>query len=358
MILYLCKEDLTIRHPTALHMPVLFLHNAIDERMMKNVIAAVVLAGDKKGAKAINHDNKAFLMFRGEPLIVHVLRALQATASVGRIVAVGPAERLKSVIESSSLPEADRITVVEQRQNLLENGKAGFVASLGMQYSPALFHSLRTSEHADTPALILSCDIPLVTPWEIEELIRSADMSRYDYCPGLTKDDVLKAYYPTDDTPGIRMAYFHLREGRCRHNNLHLVKPLKIHRMVFVEQMYLARYQRKFTNMFRLIMVFLFVGRWMFNATRLYIGLQSARSLYDRYEGGRLYERIRATNRLQSLSRCIGGIMDMKMTGVFTSYGGAVLDIDNAKDLKIAERMRNRWMDHQERIYKKNREAG
>ena len=313
-------------------------------------IAAVVVAGDKRGAKAINHDNKAFLMFRGEPLIIHVLRALQAAETVGRIVVVGPAARLESAIDSSGLPEADRITIVQQRQNLIENGKAGFVASLDMEYSPALFHSLRKSEHVDTPVLVLSCDIPLVTPWEIDELISSCDMSSYDYCVGLTKDDVLKAYYPTDDKPGIRMDYFHLREGRCRHNNLHLVKPFKIHRLVFVEQMYLARYQKKFTNMFRMIMVLLFVGRWVFSATRLYLGLQLARSLYGCHKGGRLYERIRATNGLQSLARCIGGIMDMKMNGVFTSYGGAVLDIDNAKDLAIAETMRDGWMDHQEKI--------
>jgi hypothetical protein len=199
--------------------------------------------------------------------------------------------------------------------------------------------------------LLLSCDIPLVTSWEIDELISSADMNRHDYCVGLTKDDVLEAYYPSGDTPGVRMAYFHLAEGRCRHNNLHLVKPLKIHRIAFIEQMYLARYQKKISNMFRLFMVFLFVGRWMFLATRLYIGLQTARSLYNRFAGGRLYERIRATNKLKSLTKCIGGIMDMKMNGVFTSYGGAVLDIDNARDLNIAETMRDRWMKHQRKVH-------
>ncbi len=322
-------------------------------------ISAIVLAGDKKGAKAINHQNKAFLLFNGEPLIIHVLRALKAARRVERIIAVGPAERLRSVIGTSDLPDSDKILVVDQRQNLIENGKAGFAASLGMEYSPALFHSLRRSEHVETPVLLVSCDIPLVTPWEIDELVSRSDITRYDYCVGLTKDDVLRAYYPRDDMPGIVMAYFHLREGRCRQNNMQVVKPLKIHRLVFIEQMYLARYQKKFSNMFRLILVFLFVGRWMFNATRLYLGLQSARSLYKRRKGGRLYERIRMTNRLKSLTRCIGGIMDMRMAGVFTSYGGAVLDIDNAKDMKIAETMRERWMRHQEDIYRsKQQEEG
>ena len=320
-------------------------------------LSAVVLAGDKKGAKAIKHDNKAFLEFRGEPLIIHVFRALQAAEQIERIVVVGPARRLRSLIDSANLPDRDRIIVVEQRQNVLENGKAGFVVSLGMDYSPSLFHSLRESGHAETPVLAVTCDIPLVTPWEIDEMISASNMSKYDYCIGLTKDEVMEAYYPSGNDPGIRMAYFHLREGRCRHNNLHLVKPLKIHRMVFVEQLYLARYQKKFTNMFRLIMVFLFVGRWMFRATRFFISLQFARFRYNRRKGGRLYERVRATNRLNSITRCVGGIMDMKMGGTFTSYGGAVLDIDNARDLEIVERMRDRWMAHQEKIYNSKRTA-
>ena len=135
-------------------------------------LSAVVLAGDKKGAKAIKHDNKAFLEFRGEPLIVHVFRALQAAERVGRIVVVGPARRLQALIDTANLPDRDRIMIVEQRQNLLENGKAGYVASLGMDYSPSLFHSLRQSEHAETAMLAVTCDIPLVTPWEIDKYLQ------------------------------------------------------------------------------------------------------------------------------------------------------------------------------------------
>ena len=310
------------------------------------------MAGDRKGAKAIRHENKAFLEFRGEPLIVHVIRALQQATSISGIVVVGPSLRLRELIDSSALERKDDITVVEQRQNLLENGKAGYVHALGYAYTPAQFNSLRHSEHADTPAMFLSCDIPLVTSWEIDEMAELSEIEKYDYIIGLTKDSVLKAYYPRGGNPGIRMAYFHLKEGRCRHNNIHVAKPLKVHRMVYIEHMYLTRYQKKFTNMFSLLMSFLFVGRWTFRTIRVYIGLQFARSLYVRKGGGRLYERIRATNTLKAVTGCIGGIMDMKMTAAFTSYGGAVLDVDNAQDLEVASKMREIWMDHQEVIYR------
>ena len=59
-------------------------------------LAAVVLAGGGKGAKAIKHDNKAFLEFRGEPVIIHVFRALQAAGRIGCIVVVGAFDCTKS----------------------------------------------------------------------------------------------------------------------------------------------------------------------------------------------------------------------------------------------------------------------
>lgn len=318
-------------------------------------ISAVVLAGDRKGAKAIRHENKAFLSYRGEPLLVHVLRALQQAQSISSIVIVGPKKRLQKMLASSSLGDAEGLQVVEQRQNLLENGKAGFVHSLGKEYSPSLFHDLRHTEHADTQALFVSCDIPLVTSWEVDELVTKSDLTKYDYSIGLTKESVMEHYYPADGQPGIKMAYFHLAEGRCRQNNMHVVKPLKVHRLIFIEQMYLTRYQKKLRNIFRLFLSLLFVGRWTFRAAQVYIGLQFAAWLYRRQGGGRLYERVRAANTLRLVTRCIGGIMDMKLQGIFTTYGGAVLDVDNAKDLEVAEAMHETWMEHQRQIHQRSK---
>jgi GTP:adenosylcobinamide-phosphate guanylyltransferase len=317
-------------------------------------ISAVVLAGDRRGAKAIRHQNKAFLEFKGEPLVIHVLRAVQQSEDISGIVVVGPKRELKETIHASSLERKDEIVIVEQRQNLLENGKAGYVHALGMEYSPSVFNSLRRSEYAEIPALFMSCDIPLITHWELEEFVECADLEQCDYTVGLTQESVMESYYPSGGQPGIRMAYFHLADGRCRHNNLHIVKPLKVHRLIFVEHMYLTRYQKKFTNMFRAMMGFLFAGRWAFRTIRVYLGLQFAQFLYASRGGGRLYERVRATNRMKAVAQCIGGIMDMKMEWVFTTYGGAVLDVDNAKDLEIASQMRDLWMDHQQEIVKRN----
>ncbi|MBT3275072.1 MAG: NTP transferase domain-containing protein [Spirochaetales bacterium] len=313
-------------------------------------ICAVVLAGGKRGAKAIHHKNKAFLEFCGEPLIIHVLRSIQKAKQVKCIVAVGPKDKLAETIAASTLDGKAEITIVEQRQNLLENGKAGFIHSLGMEYSPALFDSLRLSEYSDQAAIFVSCDIPLVTPWEIDEFISKADIVNHEYTLGVTSEEVMQSYYPSDDKPGIKMAYFHLKEGRCRHNNLHIAKPLKIHRLAYVERMYLTRYQKKMHNIFAFFLSLFLAGPWMFSALKVFLGLQIARSRYVRHGGGWYYEKIRSTNSVASACKCVGGVMSMRMEVVYTSYGGAVLDVDNAEDLEVAETMRSEWMKHQEGI--------
>jgi hypothetical protein len=66
-----------------------------------------------------------------------------------------------------------------------------------------------------------------------------------DYALGLVTEHELEAFYPKDGAPGITMAYFNLREGRFRQSNLHLVKPAKLGKRHYIEDMYEHRYQRQ-----------------------------------------------------------------------------------------------------------------
>src|SRR6266568_3881506 len=96
-------------------------------------------------------------------------------------------------------------------------------------------------------------DIPLATPAEIDAFVDGCDLARYDYCLGLSTEDVLQAYYPQDGCPGIQMAYFTLRDLRARQNNLHLVKPLRLGNRHYIQKMYNFRYQREWRNIMRMI---------------------------------------------------------------------------------------------------------
>ena len=57
----------------------------------------------------------------------------------------------------------------------------------------------------------------------------------------------MRGFYPTaPGAPGIRMAYFNLREGRFRQSNLHLIRPARIGNRHYIDEMYEHRHQREF----------------------------------------------------------------------------------------------------------------
>ncbi len=268
---------------------------------------AVMLAGDKKAAKRIKNQNKAFLMFRNEPLFIPVVRSLLETREITRIVIVGPVERLKQSLDTY-IPRRKRdkeIVVADQGTNILENAKIGFLSTVRSinddktrpAVADSVFDSLVGSELAEHSVLYLSCDIPLATSSEIAQFVSTSDMETYDYSIGLTTDTVLEYYAPTDDTPGISMEYYHLNDCRCRHNNLHYGKPLKVIRMRYVERMYELRYQTRLVNVLKAIPPILSTGIDFFSILRLFLNLQRARKLSKRNDTS-AYETVRSKNRL------------------------------------------------------------
>ena len=332
------------------------LHGSMSRRFF--MPAAVILAGDRIASKPIQDDNKAFLEFRGEPMYVHVVRALGNARSVDSILIVGPRDRLLASLDQANLVSGQTpITVVNQGVNLMENVLIGYLTSLGVDFPPnttsALvdrrFDELADTSHRETPVLVLSCDIPLVTSFEIDEFIENSDMQRYDYAVGVSDEAVMAPYYPTETAPGMRMTYFHFAESRCRHNNLHFGKPLKATEMHNVERMYELRYQKKIKNILKMTLHFARANMSTYKAVRIFLLLQIARSLGER-QRGKFYEWIRSKNTIEGVTSFVGGTIGLRMQLVFSRYGGAVLDVDNAHDLTVAEEMHDRWMDFQKRI--------
>ena len=317
-------------------------------------IGAVVLAGDRRASKLINHKNKAFLTLKDVPLFIHVLRAIARSKHVGRTVVVGPKGQLNKALETADLDDdfLNNVETVEQEKNILENVKSGFVALLDGVKPGTPLERLKGSEYSNIPALYLSCDIPLVTPYEIDEFVESADMQQYDFVSGLTREPVMEYYYPSPESPGIRMNYYHIREGLCRHNNLHIGKPLKVERLWYVERMYELRYQTKLLNIIASVFHTLFSGRKVLSTLSYFISMQIARSLSGKGIP-KLYEAFRRRNSQEGVERCMSAIMGMNMQFAYTSYGGAVLDVDNAQGLEVAVKMYDRWMVHQDEINKK-----
>ena len=98
-----------------------------------NKVNAVLLAGDRRASIALHDDNKAFFELKGIPLFVHVLRALLEADHVGLVAVVGPSGRIEAALREHGINS--NVVVVEQRDNMIENFKAGFVAALGFDES-------------------------------------------------------------------------------------------------------------------------------------------------------------------------------------------------------------------------------
>jgi CTP:molybdopterin cytidylyltransferase MocA len=224
---------------------------------------AIVLAGDRRDSHTVFGENKAFLEIEGVPLLVHVLAALDRAPSIRRAFVVGDPDRLDEVLARAGekglrLP----VTVVPQEEDLWANFWAGFVRTLSHDTRDRIASGERPEDAAppeerNRRVLALSGDIPLVQPAEIETFLAAAAVSGADYAAGITSEETLEPFYSTPGCPGIRMAYFQLREGRFRQNNLHLARPLRVAHRERIERMYRHRYQRNVGDAARLALAIL-----------------------------------------------------------------------------------------------------
>ena len=303
---------------------------------------AVLLAGDRRASIQVRNENKAFLELNGVPLFIHVLRALQEAERIGSVVVVGPADQVAASLKTHAI---ENVRIVPQRENMVENFKAGFVASLGLE-DEVDFWDLKESRHVETPVLVSPCDIPLLVPAEVDEFIARSNLLEYDYSIGITSEKVLSHYHPADGRSGIQMIYVHVKEDLMRHNNLHIGKPLKFTHLDYIEKMYEWRYQTRLANILRMVVSLLFSGWSLLKGLRVFILMQLS-LYYDRHGHPALSDRLRSLVGFNRLSEGIGNALGARTQMVYTHFGGAALDVDNAKDLTAIEEHYDEWMEFQ-----------
>ena len=308
---------------------------------------AILLAGDRRASIQLREDNKAFLELKNVPLFIYVLRALKQAEYIQDVVVVGPSKRLLAAVQKydSLLIGAGEICVVEQRENMIDNFKVGYVASLGLG-NDVEFWDLKDSEYECIPALVAPCDIPLLTAAEVDEFVTRSNMHEYDYSIGITSEKVLSHYYPTDGKPGIQMINFHVQEDLLRHNNLHIAMPLTFAHLDYIEKMYEWRYQTRLANILRMLFSLLFAGWRFFKGLRVFILMQLS-LYYDRHGHPNLSDRLRSLVCFNRLAEGIGNALGARVQVVYTHFGGAALDADNEKDLSVIEERYDEWMAYQ-----------
>lgn len=163
--------------------------------------SAVVLGGGDPGdpfAAAHGVAVKALIPVGGEPMAVHVLRALRGSGRVSRVAYVGPTTpALDELID-------ERVT---DHGTLLSNLEAGVEA-----LSQA---GLTSGERV----LVVTADIPLLGPGQLAEVLAAAPVDAALVYPVVRREDCERAY------PGVRRTYARLRDGTFTGGNVFLLDP-------------------------------------------------------------------------------------------------------------------------------------
>lgn len=165
---------------------------------------AVVLAGARNTqltAGELNANYEAMIEVRQRPLITYILQALTKAQRVERIIVVGPKKEEKNLIANG----AD--LVVESKEDIVENIKVGLRGLT--QWGSNSLHFL-----------LISSDIPLVTPTALNDFINNCEEVKEDfslYYPIISKERNLTAY------PESKRTYVKLKDGIYTGGNLALL---------------------------------------------------------------------------------------------------------------------------------------
>ncbi len=319
---------------------------------------AVVMAGDRNGYRAVCGENKALLEIEGKPVIAHVVEALRRCRYVARIFIVGPRERIAEALGEDRRGEGPEVVLVEQRGSVLENAWKAFLATLpgvAPEEGAVSEESLR-ARYGDKVVLFLGADLPLLTPYELEEFIEGCDMDRYDYVLGLTAEESLRPYYPGEGKPGIKLAYFHFRDSLERQNNLHMARVFRVVNRDYAQLMYRFRYQRKWWNVFSLLWVLLRMPELRAGMVARFCLLHLSRVL-----GGIPWIPLqlipRRFLRKERLERDVGLLLRTRFGSRTTTYGGAALDVDDVEHLEVIRLRFQEWRAYQEELHRKRQAA-
>lgn len=300
-------------------------------------VQAILVAGDRGASRAIRGRSKAFVEIAGKPMVVHVLESLLHTPEVSEIYVVGNALRLEGVIaEYGCLALAAArgcpVHVVPQRETLYANVWHTFLRTLRPGARPNDAHGV----------LVVPADIPLVMPEELSIFATRAQACGGDYVVGLSPESSLAVFAPRDGAPGVEMAYFNLREGRFRQNNLHFVRALRMGNRSYIEDMYENRYQKEIASQVALAWTVLrkeWRNLWVLGCYAL---IHIAGVLHRRGHA-RASDLVRSWVTIAAIERAASALLRTRFVTVTTELGGAAIDVDNEADLEVVEKMLERW---------------
>lgn len=306
-------------------------------------IPAIVTAGDSRAAKAVYGESKVFLPVAGRPIVARLVLTLQRVAEVSEVWVVGNRERLEEVFAAPEIRRAIHkpLYLVAQGRSLLENAWETFRCVVAGD--PERGRDPRPEE-TDRQVLYLSGDLPFAMPQEISAFVqRCQALPSCDYAFGFVREDALKGFLPAGpDETGIEVAYFNLRDGRVRQNNLHFARPARIGNRDRIEDMYEHRHQRQFWHMGALAWK-VFFSRGGGPSIVLLYAMMHLSGLADRWKLRRLADRLRGWVTLRRNEEVIGRLLDARFHFVATEAGGCAIDVDTEEEYDAVRAHFDAW---------------
>lgn len=160
---------------------------------------SLVIAGGKNDGQLKQYSDQEYeslIEIAGKPMVQHVIEAVKGVKEIDNIITVGP-EKLNQITGKD-------YNILKPEGTLVDNVKRGM--------------KLLNEDHH---IIIITSDIPLVTPKIIKEFIDKckAEMKYDFFYPLISKEDNIKKY------PGVERTYVHLKEGVYTGGNLVMVSP-------------------------------------------------------------------------------------------------------------------------------------
>jgi len=177
---------------------------------------ALILAGKQAdGPLKQVSQNKAVIKINGKEMIMYVIEALKALDFIQKIAVVGDAAELAFLNDKVDM-------VVEQADSMSANIVRGAQAF---------------SE--DEQLLVLTCDIPMITPEAIRDFVEKAREKESDFSYPIVRREDNDAKYP-----GVHRTYVRIRDGIFTGGNIVLVKTGIVKKVIDKAEDFLA-YRKK-----------------------------------------------------------------------------------------------------------------
>ena len=299
-------------------------------------IPAIVTAGDRGAAREVYGESKIYLDIAGRPLVAHVVAQLQRVPEVESVFVVGDAERLNSVLGEASLQAelTKPLHIVDQFDNLFQNSWETYRRTL--PGAPSEGRDPVSDEDLDHQVVYLSGDLPFITPEEISEFIRLGQASGCEYGIGLSPERALRLFHPTaeDESDGVAVTYFNVREERLKQNNLHLAKPAKITNRHYAQDMYEHRKQREIGSMIGLTWRLLTSEEGGGSIAFFFLFIVISGWL-DRHKMRWLADSVRRVVTIGRVERSIARLMKADVRLIVPEIGGCAVDVDTEQEYDV-----------------------